>query len=107
MGSASKEARAKRYIEEFDSDYIKTANLKVGMKLEVVRLGLGQEEGNSEQVKLYVVCKDEKNKEHTLDIDVVFDPEYDGGVDMIERVAAHLEISEAEAKQRLQKVKLL
>ena len=107
MGSTSRAARAERYIKEFDDDYIKTASLKAGIKLEVVRLGLGQEEGHAEQVKLYVVCKDEAGKEHTLDIDMVFDPEYDHGVDMLERVANHLGIPEDEAKERLKKAKLL
>jgi hypothetical protein len=107
MGSIARRYRAERFIEEFEQSYVNSQSLKPGMRLEVVRLGLGYEEGGSEQVKLFLVLRDEQGSEHEVGLDTPFDPEHDRDDDLIERVAGDLVLTEDQARQRLKKADLL
>jgi hypothetical protein len=106
MGSISRKRRADRYIQEFEAYHVRRCPIRPGMRLNVVSLNLAQEEGNYEQVKLYVQVEDEQGVRHALDMGPVFDPEYDYGTDLVERVMHQLGIPKRIALSRLRRADL-
>ena len=108
MGQISRMNRAGRFITEFSADFCKGVG-EPGEAITIEEIFLTSLEGHGEEVVLCYRLKGANcGAPFTLICpDFLFDPEYDNGEDLVERVAANLNISEEEARERLKKANLL
>jgi hypothetical protein len=99
-------AGAQRFIEEFGAGYPKAEPLWAGAKLTVTKVVLGTDD--LDNVRVWVHLEDEAGNSYELLTDaVVFDPEYEQADDLAEGMSAQLDITEAQAEERLRRAALL
>lgn len=107
MGSSIRGDRAGRFIAEFGADYGDTFSPPAGTTLTVVRPLVYQDDAG-EHVNVGFVLRDADGGEwDVINLPCAFDPAVDGGDDMVARVARHLEVDEAVARERLTRAGLL
>jgi len=101
MGSVSRVDRCKRFVREFNADYVRKFGLGIGKKLVVIGEGLDLDE-RDEVVRYQVVTRPEGSEEEIrFMLDPVFFAPADPAGDQIDRVADDLEMDVDEVRRRL------
>jgi len=106
MGSVSRTDRCRRFVREFNADYVRKFGLGVGKKLVVIGEGLEFDE-RDEVVRHQVVTRPEGSEEEIrFMLDPVFFAPADPAGDQVDQVADDLEMTADAVRRRFDAVGL-
>ena len=103
MGSATRSSRGKRFIEEFNEDFVEKINFKASF---IESQGLGSNEGD-QLIRFYVRIRFENGTAEEFCLDhICYDPDWDTD-DAVDVLVSNLDISAEQARRRLDRAELL
>ncbi len=106
MGQICRINRAQRFVTEFGNDYVARSHFRPGQKLTVKEVRLTMRESTEEVVEC-LILEDETGETQEVEIPgVCFDPESWSSDETMDQVAADLDLTEDDARQRIAKADL-